>query len=471
MKFGNKKGIALLYTLISIVLSLMLIIGGLHALNKAFRENPDNQDRLKPIVDEINGLLISDGPDKGTTFFQMGNSEMFMFFSAGGGDIRLEKKGSPSEAIIFKHPFHSVEQCRNRACVCHCNDGPYWKESDTKPYLKPYKISINKEYSCPKPTCMSVGVSSAIFANSRGRYAYSQKVQDIVKIKNDVDEGLFMPIPWDITILMNYSEAAEHDLFFGQRGTNDYHRAEQDLDFVKYLTEEWYWTGGVVIGGTGYARNDDDIDDRYLFGPHVNLKLTKEGEKNIIGVCLELDDCINDQHLNALENQGLLLEDRSKIALGFGVLEDYFLTKTFNCMKNALASEQKKGCIFDLETGGFSTLFKQTTKYYDFKVGIIGEVYYNQAIVQLYISEKGENNYELADSFNMKFPLPWVSEDGKTAQSFDIANDVLNYEIDKGFTLKDQAGYYHIYPFEVIDNEGSSDTFVFAKEEPEIKKI
>lgn len=287
-----------------LILAGILLIGSATAANNVMGKTKQ-VNRINTVSDQLNSLLENTNQDASkeyarTNEFILHSTELYMFFSAGGKPAYLTRKGN-DHYLKFERP--QVPECENTACVCYCPlKNPLWTPSDEEPYLKPTQVFIIEDkaengFSCTAPQCKQVGddiENIVYFGNSRGK---DQAYFDLVDTQ--VDEGderdIFQPIPMDISLLIQNEVKDEGNFLFSTNPGDDYHKWEQDDDFVQLLVEEYVWENGVVIGGTGFSKDKDMRNDHRLQGPPITLRMqTTELQPGIIGVCLH-EDCLFEQ--------------------------------------------------------------------------------------------------------------------------------------------------------------------------------
>ena len=454
----NKKGIAILYTIISILLSIMLITTGISAVNKFFKSSIDNSERLNDFSGSINTILNSDVSNQ-SFFFELGTQELFMFFSAGDDPIKLKRRDS-SEYLKFDRPDNDI--CKNSACICYCNEGPYWSQIEDEPFIQKHLLKLRSHYTCKDPICKSVSYEAVLFTNSRGYSDFTKKVKELVELYND-DQTFtesYFPIPMDIPLLLQMEDVNYKDnIFFSNSPGDDYNREQQEDQYVEPL-QEFSWEGGVVIGGMGYAKDSSDEDDHILSGPKINLVFQKPLEdSNIIGVCLEVDKCITSDHLAKLKGEMNIQEDKNSILIAVNELGIY-LEKTFNpCInKEGIGVQQAKKCSVDLQLK-LETLFKQEKDGLDISVQFKGSESSLSSSMKILLKEnKGGSSSSQTFDFDLDTSVFRLSEGDKTSSA--SMNPIVSFEgNDKGFALAGKSGLY--YNLGVIELEGGKFTVAF----------
>lgn len=511
MVFLNKKGMALTYTLISIVLSLMLLTAGLKALTNVMdKSNDDNKRFVDIFVKDIDNLLNKeyDKGDSGVfsseTFVKSNlvnfrNNELFMFFSQGQSGIELmHTSRDRDKSFLFGRP--SDPACsEGKACVCYCNDGPYWTINDGKDIgLDPYKLKLGKTYYCPLAYCKSTESEVVIFSNSRSKAAYDNKYKELIDLMNlqgKRENSKYMPISLDIPLLIssNFESLHDNNPFFSWSHGEDYNLARQDSDIVKELLNDYFWQGGVVMGGSGASTSDKEKNNNFLPGPKISLNLIKEeaDDKKVIGVCYELDDCITDGHYMVLEKEAETAQAFEDIITAFKNLESYVEREFVLCMGAAAGDQAKQECISALESS-IGNVFKQETENIDLQLSFLGDEYEADSIIALYTKE--DSTLSTIDSFNFPFPTPYIQnyggdEDDEIESSQEIFpkinKDIVEYisplrTTAGGFILEDEydsdgglnkGPTRHLFFYQVPVDGAMLDTFIFAKEKPSITKL
>jgi len=347
----NKKAFMVLTTLVTIVITAILLIGAINAATKYSKgiSNKHKLDSLVQLTKKIVDFNFSKNTEKdfygSNQRFVLGSNELFLFFSAGNQPIRLrhdpEFKGPLIQTSIvdsdhwleFERPKN--EACQDTACICYCAaPRNFLTKIDSEPYLRSTQLllsntSTSKPFHCDKISCKAVGKKgddALLFGNSRG--VDEEYVEDVIKTVQNYNSGkkkTFYPIPMDMVILTQNRASDDGNLFFSDvcdpvgspiDTVDCYNFASQDKGYLKMLLEEYYWQGGVVIGGMGFAKDSKDMDNHILRDVPITLRLEKiKGHENVIGVCTN-DKCLYEKELNKLssyqENQEKLAEFEQK---------------------------------------------------------------------------------------------------------------------------------------------------------------
>lgn len=326
MDLSTRKGMAVLSMILALVLTIILVFAFLKAGTQLWRPNVDNSELLETFVERVNSVSLPDTIPEGESFhvydsqvpFTITEKELFLFFSGGNDSIWLafnptddfEMVPEISSKLIggkyfyeFKRP--NVNQCNNQACVCYCDDGPYWTSIDEWPYVSPQKIIVGKSYTCPEPVCMSFAEENLVFGNGRGRVTFDNDadddryVEDVLELRESSDksdEG-FVAQSMDVVTLIQpalfdwfNSRKADHAIKEGRDFLFDlkdkkyaYNLEDQDKDIVWFVSSGMRWESGVVIGGMGFAKNKAQAKKRILEGPAINVELEQRLELNEAG--------------------------------------------------------------------------------------------------------------------------------------------------------------------------------------------
>jgi hypothetical protein len=313
----TKKAMTILSTLLALVLTVVLVFVALKMATSLGKPDINNQDKLeqfKLTIDALNEIkelpknqeeqnelfhgvsFLKDESVQTQVVFTSHIDELFFFFSSGKEDIRLVNTNDnikPDSEYYSLFTFKKPSVCGSKACVCYCRDGPYWFRDQTKTQqLSPQKIIEYKEYVCPQPFCETFE-EVIIFTNQRGSLS-DNAINSFVDKADSKD--IFLPISLDIVTIIQpniFVAYSVQDLFF-EKG---YNRKEQDKNVISALLNSYAWEGGVVVGGTGFAKFSNQLKNGVLEGPVLNVLLEKsfikEGEnhigENVIGVGLSFD--------------------------------------------------------------------------------------------------------------------------------------------------------------------------------------
>lgn len=461
----NKKGIALLYTIISILLSIMLITTGIHAVNKLFKKPVDNNDELGKLVQISDQMLADTSFSSQSDFFELGTKELFMFFSSGTSSIFLQHKSEPDLYLEFARP--DLPACKDKSCVCYCNEGPYWRTIDTEPYLQKHLLNMGEPYTCANPTCEKVD-GNVIFTNSRGYDSFTKEAINLKKQYND-DKTYsedFFPIPMDIPLLIQSEYKDDGNLFFtvasmligGEWTGDDYHQAYQDNNYVNYLVGDFFWKGGVVIGGTGYANSKDDFSDHTLSGPKITLVLKQPLEdKNIIGVCLEHKDCIVQEQLTSLENNLHIMEVKQQLLDLTNQLDSYSQQHLVPCMQHAAGLQQANDCVDSFQPL-LVKLFNKVPQGYNAYAETVSSNSDTSSLINFYLKNSAQTDYTKLAMIHLNLPKIKILKKGKLPDSF---VEITGYEKSKGFILSTSSTKrYNLAAVQV--GSGKDSKFVIA---------
>jgi hypothetical protein len=391
----QKKAMSLMSTLLALVLTIIIVVAFLNALTNMYRSTSTNEDQLERFVSITDylyelektptdddprlevlknrfgflGSLTKENSFTSSTAFTIYETELFYFFSSGNQNIQLvfnsndEFKRTDAIApflknnhIFFEFQRPDVPACKDDACVCYCNDGPYWLPSEDLPVgLYPQKILLGEIYTCLEPLCYGFDEKNIIFGNRAGEELYVEEILVLIEEKNDVKRG-FIPQSMDIVTLIqgdllkyyfsiNSILESDSDFLFNQntKGTNNYNQKEQDETIARFLASSLTWEGGVVIGGMGYSKNSRQANRKLLEGPVINVILekyldTKENSQellapNVIGVGLHvspLDESIAKELQLESQRQSCLNTKREDLRELAAFLRSDELKQTFS---------------------------------------------------------------------------------------------------------------------------------------------
>ena len=405
----NKKAEMTLTALVTIVITCLLLIGAMNAAIK-YSKGTSNKHKLDPVVklaEKIDAFNFTENTDKDfygqNQRFVMAKNELFLFFSAGDGPIRLmhnvneessylwglfgeKEEGFPPEHWLeFERPKN--ESCQDTACICYCAaPRSFLTKIDEEPYLRSTQLflsntSDSRPFKCTQITCKAVGKKgddALLFGNSRGvDDDYIENVTKTAQNYNSAKKEAFYPIPLDMVLLTQNRASNDGNLFFSDfcdpvnspiDSVDCYNFASQDEGYLDMLLKEYYWEGGVVIGGMGFAKDSDDMDDYILREAPITLRLEKiKGHENVLGVCIH-DKCLYEEELNKLSssqaNQQVLIEFRQNAKEQF-VRFDLFMRQEIvpgllSLKGETLTDEQKK-----LETNLISNFSKELKAVFD----------------------------------------------------------------------------------------------------------
>ncbi|MFP4522950.1 MAG: hypothetical protein ACLFNM_00180 [Candidatus Woesearchaeota archaeon] len=331
MDYTSKKGMAVLSMMLALILTIILVFAFLKAGTHLWRPDVDNSQLLETFVHNVNYLADIDEPDvtipetllddfpsmlitqgyaTSSVPLTIHEDELFLFFSGGSEDIHLsfnptttfQRSEELTSTLRDDNYFYTflrpdVKQCTNRACVCYCDEGPYWTKIQEEPFVAPQKLIVGQSYMCSEPTCYSFKEENIVFGNRRGRANSNEKVKqdayvnEILKLRTSSDkanEG-FVAQSMDIVTLiqpalLDYFSSSDADnifkdgkdlLFTLKDSRFKYNLKDQDKDIVEFVSSAMQWDGGVVIGGMGYAKNKAQARKRVLEGPSINMLFQK----------------------------------------------------------------------------------------------------------------------------------------------------------------------------------------------------
>lgn len=298
-----------LTALLTLILSGIIIAGAAIKISDLFSTSKTNIDQLPKIVGVIDSSELSSGGEVTSSqlMSRLFTDELFLFFSKGTGPIKLKYKGDKPDLnghLIFERPT----TCNNKACVCYCQDGPYWESTDSQPYLQKRKLITTKTigdtgYTCVKGLkCENVLDPNTIFVNGRGTERFAESVKQSRKETNT--EDIYLPINMDIPLLLNSPDSSDDgNLFFSNPDcglgktfkdadstiNDNYNKCRQDTKYVNFLTKDYEWEGGVVIGGFGYSEDLNEDEDLSSIPVRINIQRTTVN--HLVGVCI-YEECI-----------------------------------------------------------------------------------------------------------------------------------------------------------------------------------
>ena len=360
--FTQRKAEIITAALLSIVLSVALIVVGLQMTVHLFEQKKaDNSLLLDNFADTVKDLSASQANENFSYFVRLTDEDMFMFFSAGREPIYLVHEEIPQHYYVFERP--DVDECKDRACICLCKDGPFWGNDLTETKAtgltqknifenigQPSSAS-NGGLPCMQVTCVGDPIpKETIFGNSRGErrdFVYFQEIHDAVDKSNKDGRQIYYPIPLDILILINDDDAKQHDIFFSTVVGKNYNYEEQESSYVNLLIRDYAWDGGVIIGGMGYA-DEKHAKKKELIPPKVVFRFEKHiGINNVLGVCIH-DHCLFPTTITKLQAKSNVASIDQQIIQSFTTLEDGFIKKFDQCVK-AKQQSQIQTCYQELD--------------------------------------------------------------------------------------------------------------------------
>ncbi|MFP4118445.1 MAG: hypothetical protein ACLFTH_00130 [Candidatus Woesearchaeota archaeon] len=384
--WGKKASTISLAAVISIIMAL-LIAGGIYSgLSNIYSgEKTDNSDRIekfKKIIYEVRYDESSNSKKDYSLFVEP--YEMYLFYSTGNDPIYLKSTVEDKEKYLrIERPDYTSE-CNNSACICYCDEGPFWEEGEdedgdfilkSNPRLT---FSENKDtsgYLCHGMTCEDVEPSSTIFFNSRGfDNDYTESVIDRYESYRDddgdstIEKRLFYATPFDIVILLSYpgriileknvkEEVGESFLsvkplwvkFLRIFSSVKYDEAAQSEDTLEALTQRFSWDGGIAIGGSGTPKSERDVKNHKMRGVEMTLTFQATLVNNGIAIC-PAETCAFEKAIDHYSDQPSRLQ---AINIRKKAIENYegFIKISFtNCLHHAQDSSDYKGCFLDFET-------------------------------------------------------------------------------------------------------------------------
>lgn len=320
----NTKGnvSVMLQALAALILTGVLILGGCNIIADHFGPHTHYNDiYLSSITNKVRDALAADPGNFSEFALNLFKEESFYFFSSGTGPITLAYTGSDTQHngnLIFSRPNDSA--CNDAACVCYCAGGPYWIPSETEPYVVADKLFINQEYSCPVATCETVSDTNnkVYFGNARGMnkdiYVDSETAL-FSRGKNEAPSTVkrkLYPVSFNVPLLLQssffkgdfkkppwYEITQDYGNLFFQESANFQNKLSRSE--VNFLLENYSWSGGVVIGGMGYAQTDSDANNKELHSPTpLIMRFETTTDPSIIGVCIQ-DKCLEEKSKTTLE--------------------------------------------------------------------------------------------------------------------------------------------------------------------------
>jgi hypothetical protein len=311
-----------LVTLLTLVLAAGLLIGGVAFVSDLGSKDLDNEAVVISSQERVQSLLTSysETPEQSVEeTFILGAKNIILFFSSGESPIYLahrfpEGQGQlQDDKVINKEHYLKFERpelaaCQGSACICHCQEPlGLWQEIREEPYVQATRLRVIEDkldtgYSCANAVCREIVSSDPLyFSNGRGSTEYANQVATAVQTMND--EDIFSPIMMDAVLLMQNKARNDGNIFFSSAPGDDYNRFEQDTQYVEELTQNYYWDGGVALGGSGFAQSSSDENDRILRSIPVTLRLqTYPNTPNIVGVCTSATCLFENERVAALQN-------------------------------------------------------------------------------------------------------------------------------------------------------------------------
>lgn len=305
------------------------------------------------VSDIVNQLHFLDGAPSGNVLYnpvKLSEDDIFLFFSAGKNSIQLKQTSDDTLQLEFARP--NLEACNGTSCICHCGAGPFMSVR-TDDQLNT-KLVLGETYTCPEQyvTCTKTLDAFLMFTNGRGTQAFSESVLEKTKEVKSEDD-IYYPIPFDLVLL--FQTRLQNNELKRAYSTN-----KQANRYVKELLEDYYWQGGVAIGGTASVL----IKENKLASASPLLALEATTEEGVIGVCLH-DSCFVPQ--NKQNELAVTQETHQLIAehlpLLYTAQQSALTTISTECFSSrALSTTEQDSCKKKLSTIGFSQqeLFSQT---------------------------------------------------------------------------------------------------------------
>lgn len=368
MKKSKLASISLI-TLMYLIITSVLITTTIVVVSKHSHSNAKNQlDAVSSTAQSVIDQAYRVKDKKFTDYqrFPLLTNELYMFFSAGDNPIYLSRKDS-SYSLKFERP--DVDECDGTACICHCEmQAPPWKETSSEPYMESailkFQESKQKDgYRCSSPLkCSAQGDKTdnkVFFGNSRGR---DDEFYDdfLAETKIGDKKDYFTPFPMDIvTLLYDDRSNSDGNIFFSDFPGDDYNLAEQQDDYVKYLSKDYVWENGVVIGGTGASNDKKTFKKHKLNAQTITLKIESTPKKpGVIGVCTLKKSCLYKSgidYLNSLKNSADLIAKAKEDSLEeFSHLSNYFRNDLVKTLNNPDLTQKEFHAFY----GEFSTKLK-----------------------------------------------------------------------------------------------------------------
>ena len=332
--------------LMALVFISIFVVGCTNVVNSNpfFHSDFDNSEKLKSFtvyLDKIEGgfLNIKEAPIVAST------KDLFLFFSAGNEPIILtylpgaskfaDKKTNPNGDYIFERP--DVPECKDKACICYSSGAKFWRQTENLPYIT--SVDLQTSFSDKKNPwsdnlikCVSAPNPRTIFANSRGWDA------DFIKFKARLSP-LEIPVSLQSSVveMMNYiftpvvlmhpggtfSTPSTPSTTFGQALTTR----------RIFLKTNYYWKGGVVIGGMGVAQNKKEREEHILSVPLFNITFEKMKGTNVVGLCLQ-PKCLYSQGFAKAKEQEAQSTRVVLLFSDFKNLESYLNNDFPTCLVN-----------------------------------------------------------------------------------------------------------------------------------------
>lgn len=469
----NKRASNIIMTVLLTLVLVIAVTGALGSgISKMFKKDLDNTHHYETLANNIKRIANQHTPFYSEEYsFQLDEPDLFMFFSTGGGNIKLV--GDPT--FEFERP----EECVGKACLCYCdNQKNFWFVDESAGCkLKPQYLVEGNVYSCNFPKCTVYG-EVMYFTNSRGSEEYYDSIEDLLEVDSDfafedrTDATKLVPIPLDISTLISREDYCSENRFFSARSRSsftdvqvwDYNRAEQSYSIAKPLLTEYSWENGVVIGAMGFAMDKNDDEDRRLRAPYADFTIEKHSQ-TIYGVCL-FEKCIFPDYLEKIKEEIKNLESSEKIKenieVNFNMFESYVTAVHPTCID---VNEDDTTCVNDFAERLYNVFLYGTDEVKPKVIwkkeapppGIGG-------VVELYINDVFVDDI-------VSFPHPFPVIQGKDniseitiigASGFQVYDDYIfeveNLAVDGGAILN-----YIIEPYKttVYDENPNQETIIF----------
>ncbi|MBN1175299.1 hypothetical protein JXA48_01510 [Candidatus Woesearchaeota archaeon] len=436
--------------LLSLVMIALLTVGCFnvaHSNPLLSKKHFDNSGKLTSFNAYLENLDDPAKPNISTQVIVGATGDAFLFFSEGVGPIKIKYSGISNPLttdindilingdFVFKRP--DLEVCQNKACVCYSSNAKFWEQKMESPYIRSLGIypstTVFGSWEDSQMQCLEAPNPNTIFANSRG----------LDKEFNDFDSQLLpLEIPMGLQTtardtMASIFEPDEHK-YVSSGGAapvlvdlgNFYRDGMTKRRLV--IKNNYFWEGGVVIGGMGIPQTNKERDEKILSVPLYNITFEKIPNTNITGVCIQ-PKCLYTNGIENAKKQKIELEKTNKVIQSFNYLDKELQTNFLLCRKN---NPDINICIYQLQTN-FVNVFLSvpTSKEYN--------IYFHNKTGITTIELRKEQDVLASTSF--PYPMPrvkGVQKDSITITGTSAGNLVIE---SANYKLKSE-----------IDNEGNS---------------
>lgn len=351
----------------------------------------NDADKIASHVNSINQLTRANTPATQQQYLSLSENELILYYSAGQDPIRLLYTGSNTQDnghLIFERPQNN--ECDNKACVCYCYQGPFWRSIEDKPYLEARRLFTREDedaygWLCTHMVCEATEDEFIVFTNSRGQD--TQYVQDAVDFSKQND---YQAIPLQIPLLLQ-GEYKGEDIYF----------ANQKKEHVEYLQQSYNWDGGVVLGGYAYSSTKRLRKRQEFDAPIVQLTVETDTKEHVVGVCLQKKCLYTNAVANAKANTANIQAQQQAITKFTNLVE--YTNKDFaNCMVNAGVQSEKELCAYSLQNQfALATSADLTTNPYTVR---LEESNNGKTTLQLIRVSQGNTNVEQEEDIGLFYP-------------------------------------------------------------------